>query len=262
MFNKLFFILIMPSIIFAESTIPVYSITGNSPLLDQNLTTFLEQWRCDTITPIRNNTYCNIIVNADPNHKKIALTFDDSPDENVTAEILDVLKRYNVKAAFFMVANSMQEENATVVQRADHEGHLVLSHSYSHTRLTTLDENHIAKEIDDSARRIEELIGKYPILMRPPYGSINLDVVNTLNRNGYTAVLWSLDSLDWAIQNESAIADNVISHIRPGEIILMHSGRGNPATPKALPRIIESLSSAGYYFERLDDLLSLKAYRE
>lgn len=258
-FLILFFVLI--SLLRGSDFSPIYEIRGASPLLDTNLSCFLQEWRTNTLTPIQNGNYCNVIINADPNQKKIALTFDDSPDENVTSEVLDVLKRYNIKAAFFMVANSMQEINATVVRRADHEGHLVLSHSFSHTRLTTLDNDHISKELDDSAHRIEELTGKYPILMRPPYGSINTEVVNTINQNGFTAILWSLDSLDWAIQNESAIAENVISNIRPGEIILMHSGRGNPSTPKALPKIIESLSSAGYYFERLDTLLSIKPHR-
>jgi len=240
---------------------PVYSIQGSSALLDTNLTRYLEQWRTQTITPIQNKSYCNVVVNADPHCKKIALTFDDSPDENVTVEVLDVLKHYNVKAAFFMVAKSMQEKNATIVQRADSEGHLVLSHTFTHARLTTLDTEKIADELDHSARQIQSLTGKYPLLMRPPYGSINTDVINTINEKGYTAILWSLDSLDWALQDDSEIANNVISNIRPGEIILMHSGRSNHSTPKALPKIIESLTSSGFIFERLDTLLSLKSYR-
>ncbi|OHD87925.1 MAG: hypothetical protein A3J39_09800 [Sulfuricurvum sp. RIFCSPHIGHO2_12_FULL_44_8] len=108
---------------------------------------------------------------------------------------------------------------------------------------------------------IVNITGKHPLLFRPPYGSINQEVMDTINDQGYTTILWSLDSLDWALQDKDAITENVITHVQNGDIILMHSSRANHASVEALPGIIEQLQSKGYTFLRLDDMLGIKAYR-
>lgn len=239
---------------------PSYDIVGDSPKLDANLSDFLNQWRINTISSVQNGECTNVVVNGPTASKSVTFTFDDSPDENITFAVLDVLKRYNVKASFFMVGNTMNEINATAVTRASEEGHLVLNHSFSHSRLTKLDCESITHELNTTAKRIHELTGHYPLLMRPPYGSINPEVANTINTQGYTTILWSLDSLDWAIKDEEAIAANVIVNVRPGEIILMHAGRSNTATPAALVKIIETLRTQGYSFQRLDEMLGIKPY--
>lgn len=261
--NKLSFFLLLflfHSLLFGD-TRTIYDIRGASPKLDANLTRFLDAWRTDTITPIQNGTYSNVIVNGNPDRKTIALTFDDSPDENVTNEVLDVLQEHNVKATFFMIGSPMADLNATAVQRASGEGHLVLNHSFTHPRLTKLSDEEVFQELNASSSRIEELTGRYPLLIRPPYGSIDASVVQTINSRGFTAVLWSLDSLDWAIKEKDPIIENVLTHIRPGDIVLMHSGRSNHPTAEALPEIIQKLQQEGYSFVTLSELLGIAAYR-
>jgi len=262
MHKSLFFLftLLFHSLLFGD-TYTVYDIRGTSPKLDANLTRFLDAWRTDTVVPIQDGTYTNIIVNGNPNRKAIALTFDDSPDENVTNEVLDVLKEYKVPATFFMIGLPMADLNATAVQRASQEGHQVLNHSFTHSRFTKLTDEEVFQELNASSSRIQELTGHYPLLIRPPYGSINASVVNSINTHGFTAVLWSLDSLDWAIKDKDVIIDNVLTHVRPGDIILMHSGRSNHPTAEALPEIIGKLQDAGYTFETVAQLLDIKAYR-
>jgi peptidoglycan/xylan/chitin deacetylase (PgdA/CDA1 family) len=237
---------------------PIYEIRGESPLLDANLTTFLHKWRTDTITPVQNGVYKNVIVNGDPFRKNIALTFDDSPDENNTCKLLDILKSHNVQGAFFMIGGTMNDGNITVVKRTFDEGHLVLNHTFNHPRLSDLNESEIVYQLSHAAMRMESITGHYPLLMRPPYGSINPLVVDTINAQGMTTVLWSLDSLDWTLKDPDAVVLNVVSHIRNGDIILMHR---NPTSVAALPKVIEQLKSMGYTFLRLDELLGIKAYR-
>ncbi|MDD3598081.1 polysaccharide deacetylase family protein, partial [Sulfuricurvum sp.] len=242
----------------ALSADTVYDIRGASPLLDANMTQFLDKWRFDTITPVQSGVYPNVIVNGDPARTNIALTFDDAPDENNTAHLLDILKSRHIKAAFFMIGTTMEESNATVVKRADAEGHLVLNHTFTHPHLSNLDEHNITDQLDRAATRIEEITGHYPVLYRPPYGSINPLVVRTVNAHGLTTVLWSLDSLDWTLKDPDAVVENVTSHIRNGDIILMHR---NHVSVAALPAVIDRLSKMGYTFLRLDELLGIKAYR-
>lgn len=262
MYKFIFFLftLVFHTLLFADSH-AIYDIRGTSDKLDANLTQFLAAWRDETITPIQNGTYCKVCVNGNPNQKTVALTFDDSPDENVTNEVLDVLKAANIKASFFMIGLPMADINATAVQRASQEGHLILNHSFTHPHFTHLAHEEIIRELNASSSRIQELTGHYPLLTRPPYGSINQSVVNTINTHGFTAVLWSLDSLDWAIKEKDAIIENVTANIRPGDIILMHSGQSNHATAEALPVIIDKLRNDGYTFATIETLLGIKAYR-
>lgn len=256
---KLFFILtfFFHLALFADTGI-IYDIRGNSSLLDANMTQFLENWRTKTITPVQEGNYTNVIVNGSPLNKTIALTFDDAPDENNTYKLLDILKTHNVKAAFFMIGGTMVDSNTTVVQRANDEEHLVLNHTFNHPRLTDLNESAIVSQLDHAATRIETITGHYPLLYRPPYGSINPLVVDAVNAQGQTTVLWSLDSLDWTLKDSDAVVTNVTNNIRNGDIILMHR---NPTSVGSLPRVIEKLTEMGYTFLRLDELLGIKAYR-
>jgi len=251
------FALIFQLFLFADTHV-VYDIRGASPLLDANMTRFLDKWRTDTITPVQNGAYKNVIVNGDPSRKNIALTFDDAPDENNTFKLLDILKSHRVQGAFFMIGGTMRDANATVVKRTFDEGHLVLNHTFNHPRLSDLNESAIVYQLDHAAMRMESITGRYPLLMRPPYGSINPLVIDTINAQGVTPVLWSLDSLDWALKDTNGVILNIVTHIRNGDIILMHR---NPTTVGALPRVIEHLKAMGYTFLRLDELLGIKAYR-
>ncbi len=237
----------------------IYDIRGNSFLLDANMTLFLGHWRTATVTPIQHGTYKNVVVNGDTDTKNIALTFDDAPDENNTYKLLDILKEQNVKAAFFMIGGTMKDDNATVVKRTFDEGHLVLNHSFNHPRMTDLNITAMDAQLERASQRIESITGKYPLLFRPPYGSINPLVVDTINDHNMTTVLWSLDSLDWTLKDPDAVIQNVTSNIRNGDIILMHRNRVSVA---ALPRVIEILKAQGYTFVKLDDMLWLKAYRD
>lgn len=241
---------------------PLFEIRGESPQLDANLTQFLEKWRDETTLPIAEGNYTNIYLHGETEKgKTVALTFDDSPDENNTEKILDILKHYGIKASFFMIASSMEEINATVTKRAFDEEHLILNHSFTHPHFTALSSDQIIQELNAASERIETIIGRYPLLFRPPYGAINRQVLETINAQGYTSLLWSLDSLDWALKDKDAILTNVTAHIHPGDILLMHSSRANMASVEALPKIIETLQSQGYTFQRLDKMLGIQGYR-
>ena len=254
----LFFTLIYQILLFGD-TRTIYDIRGNSWLLDANMTLFLGNWRTSTITPIQHGNYKNVIVNGDSDVKSVALTFDDAPDENNTYKLLDILRDHDVKAAFFMIGGTMQDDNVTVVKLTYDQGHLVLNHSFNHPRLTNLDASDIDLQLTRAAQRIESITGQYPILIRPPYGSINTTVVDRINEQGMTTVLWSLDSLDWTLKDPEAVIQNVTSNIRNGDIILMHRNRVSVA---ALPKVIEILKEKGYTFVKLDEMLGVKAYRE
>lgn len=261
MFKTLLLWICLWAVLGSSGSADEYEIRGHSPQLDVNLSSALLQWREETLRPIREGNYTNIILHGPSGNRQLALTFDDSPDENVTAQVLDILKSYNIKAAFFMIAAPMEEDNETLTKRADEEGHLVLNHTYTHARLTSLSPTEIAKELHAASGKISTITGRYPVLMRPPYGSINPLVVESINTQGFTTVLWSLDSLDWAIKDKDEITRVVTETAQDGDIILLHSGRSNHATALALPQIIDFLRAKGYRFVRLDEMLGVRPYR-
>lgn len=194
-----------------------------------------------------------------PDERRVALTFDDGPDERITPMIAETLSRYGVKGNFFFVGSKM-EQYPEVVKAVHEAGHLVLGHSYNHDRLTTLAMPDLELNFRQTQTIIRKIIGKEPAMFRPPFGDANENVIRTAYKEGLTTVLWSLDTLDWSQKEEEHIRWNVATYVRNGEIILMHSSPGCIETANALPRMIEDLQSKQIRIVDLAELLQLPAY--
>jgi peptidoglycan-N-acetylglucosamine deacetylase len=190
--------------------------------------------------------------------KKVALTFDDGPDEMYTRQVLDVLKMNKVKATFFVIGRRA-EAHPELIARMIREGHIVGNHSYSHADLTKLSLSSFEKQIEHTQSILKPIIGYSPRLLRPPYGAINEQQVRWAMDHGYLIVNWSVDSLDWKGLNAEKVSGNILSANRPGAIILQHSGGGKgedlSGTVKALPTIIRTLKSQGYDIVTVPELL-------
>ncbi|MFC4618358.1 polysaccharide deacetylase family protein [Camelliibacillus cellulosilyticus] len=127
-----------------------------------------------------------------PTSKKlVALTFDDGPHPGFTPEILDVLKKYNAKATFFVVGNRA-ERYPGVLKREVSEGHEIGNHTYSHTRL-----NHLSNpkawqnEIEKTDTLIQNFQGAHLKLLRPPEGILSEAIINVAVKKHYEIILWS-----------------------------------------------------------------------
>ncbi|MBZ9624197.1 polysaccharide deacetylase family protein [Clostridium sp. FP2] len=217
------------------------------------------KWKNDIVKFAKDNPDV-IFLNGPTKEKIVSLSFDDGPDSKITPKVLDILKKYNVKANFFFIGEGAKA-NPNVVKRAFNEGHLILNHSYTHADLTKLSEQGVTKELNSTDNILYTLIGKKPLIVRPPYGAIDNKVINVFRTNNYKMAIWSLDTFDWSQMEENHIVDTVINNVRPGEIILMHSNYNKIATTEALPQIIEKLQAKGYKIKTISDMLNIKAYR-
>ncbi|MHB8124839.1 MAG: polysaccharide deacetylase family protein [Desulfitobacteriaceae bacterium] len=191
--------------------------------------------------------------------KLIALTFDDGPDES-TEEILDVLKKYNVKATFFVVGKNCLERIDTL-KRISLEGHEVGNHTYTHPKFRAKSCEQISQELEKTSQVIFQTINYFPQYFRPPGGTINLRILEAAKAQHLRIVLWTPeeDSKDWQNPGVATIVRNVTKNAKGGSIILMHDGGGaRKQTIDALPRIIEQLEADGYQFATLSDLLQAK----
>lgn len=185
--------------------------------------------------------------------KVVALTFDDGPDERTTGQLLKILKEHGAKATFFVMGRRAEELPAELAQIAA-DGHEIGNHGFSHKWLTKLADKELAEEISRTEAAIMGVAPK-PSLFRPPGAYYNEKVLSELKSRGYTMVMWSIDTRDWARQDHEAIAGEVAGGIKPGSIILMHDGSYAANTPKAVAAILDRLGKQGYQFVTVSELL-------
>ena len=186
--------------------------------------------------------------------KRIALTFDDGPSAGYTAEILDILREYDVKATFFVIGKNV-EAHPDLLRRTVSEGHEIGNHTYSHPHLKTIDEAKLAKEVARSATILREVAGIRTSLFRPPEGIITPAVTAAAEKGGYRTVLWSIDTMDWALNPAPKIVQTIKREASDGDIVLFHDWvAGDSPTPAALRQIIPWLKDAGFTFVKVSEL--------
>jgi len=180
-------------------------------------------------------------------HAETALTFDDGPSPNITPQILDTLKKYNVTATFFVVADCV-ERHPELLRRIVAEGHQVGIHGNKHTAMILQPGWMLSKRIEECRRAIwAALSEEIPItLFRPPYGYRNVNTHAAARRSKVAMVLWSIDSRDYMLGPPEQVAAKVLKELHPGAVILMHDGKDNTVSPDALEYILLGFENRGY----------------
>jgi peptidoglycan/xylan/chitin deacetylase (PgdA/CDA1 family) len=186
---------------------------------------------------------------------EVALTFDDGPNPPFTAQILNILQRYNVKASFFDVGH-LAHDYPDLVQREVAEGHTVGNHTWDHPHLTTLSTSDITNEINATSDELQKITGTRPTFFRPPYGETDVHTLTAINNLGLTTFIWNNMAYDWLMPAPAVISFRVTSVARNGMIILLHDGGGDRTnTVAALPTIIQTLQARGFSFVTLSQLI-------
>nr|MBQ8252801.1 polysaccharide deacetylase family protein [Lachnospiraceae bacterium] len=181
--------------------------------------------------------------------KKIALTFDDGPNDLYTEPLLDGLKERNVKATFFLIGNEVLEK-PEITRRIAEEGHMIGNHSFYHVDLSKLSEEEARMQIERTNEVIYEVTGQYPQLIRPPFGKLHPRLVCD---PPMAEVLWTIDSRDWELDDVGTVVMNVLPKAEDNAIILMHDASATSVA--AALSIVDSLLKEGYTFVTLDEIL-------
>jgi len=189
--------------------------------------------------------------------KAIALTFDDGPWPYSTLKILEILKKDNIKATFFMVGQPLQEY-PQIAQQVVLDGHAVANHTWSH-RYRRMSPADAAREVEDTEALIYKITGLKPAIFRPPGGIMTNGVVDYAKKHKYFVAMWSSDSNDYSRPSVPRLVRNVMKNAKPGGMVLMHDGGGDRTpTVRALPIIISQLKKRGYKFVTVPELLDLQ----
>lgn len=173
----------------------------------------------------------------------IALTFDDGPHPKITPQVLAMLEKHQVKGTFFVIGASVDTYPELAKQIVD-EGHQIANHTYSHPDLAKLSDSEVLREIQQTQDAIFNATGATPELYRLPYGSGGVRVVRLLKP--LTSIIWNVDSEDWQSKDKELIVEQVLMHLQPQSLLLMHDT--HHATAPALDELIPLLKERGYRF--------------
>ena len=188
--------------------------------------------------------------------KVIYLTFDAGYENGCTEKILDVLKKHDVPAAFFLVGHYI-EKNADLVRRMVAEGHTVGNHTMHHYDMSKLSEKAaFKKELTDLEALYKEVIGSdMPKYYRPPQGIYSEENLQMAKEMGYKTVFWSLAYVDWN-QNDQPTREYALSKLLPrthdGAVVLLHSTSTTNA--EILDELLTQWKEMGYRFAGIGDL--------
>lgn len=212
------------------------------------------------VETVVNNTY-------ERDGKKVAyLTFDDGPSTTVTPKILDTLKKENVKATFFIVGQTLKDDNKDILKRIVTEGNAIANHSYSHDYKKlypgrVIDTNKVMEEYQKTNDKIREVIGPEfdTKVFRFPGGLMSWKgrdgIKAKFKESGINYIDWN--SLSGDAEGKKKTANELLERVKTTTkdhekvVILMHDTYGKEATAEALPQVIQYLKSQGYEFRTI-----------
>ena len=182
---------------------------------------------------------------------RIALTFDDGPNTEITPQVLDILEEHGIVASFFLIADSITPESAKVARRAFDMGCDIENHSRIHGFMNQMTPEQIREEVRYCTEKIVEITGREPAFFRPPYIAVN----QTLHDNVDLTFICGAGCEDWVptVSAQERI-DRILAHAEDGQIVLLHDMPGNVNTVEALKVIIPELKKRGYEFVTISQL--------
>jgi peptidoglycan/xylan/chitin deacetylase (PgdA/CDA1 family) len=191
---------------------------------------------------------------AGPNPKEVALTFDDGPNGDTTARLLDKLAKYNIKATFFLVGKYVLAQ-PELARRIVAQGHAVGNHSMTHPRLLMLGPAATRNEIADAQKAIADTTGVAPKMFRPPFGGRWPYTLGAARQQGLVPVMWNAMGMDWSQKDPALIAARLLgemAHNREqgvGSNLLLHDGShkgigtNRDASLGAVDRVVKAVAS-------------------
>lgn len=209
---------------------------------------------------IGSGVYLKALCRAESAEKVVALTFDDGPDADSTPRVLDLLKRYDVRATFFVVGEQARQ-NPELIHRMVAEGHTVAGHSYYHLPQSTLwSSQRYTEELFRCNDVVARLTGLRMRLYRPPFGVTNPPIARAVKNLGLIPVGWSVRSLDTITKNRDRVVDRVMRGLRGGDVILLHDRL--ESSEELLEKLLTALQAQHYTTATVDELFKIEAYEK
>ncbi len=197
------------------------------------------------------------VCRGDVSRRRVALTFDDGPDNQSTPELLDLLRAERVPVTFFCIGRNVTAQ-PELTARIVREGHLLANHTYSHSNATNFfGVEKLVEEMTRTQSAIRDAAGVTPAFFRPPMGLSNPRVFKAATAVGLRVIGWTARGFDTQCSTPHRIVRRILRGVEPGAIILLHDGKIPAdrllATVKLL---LAKLRERGYECVRLDTILT------
>lgn len=194
------------------------------------------------------------IYRGHPEKKMVALTINVAWGNEYLPNMLETLKKHNVKATFFLEGRWVKENPnlAKMIAEADQE---VGNHSYTHPNMKTISAGMIEEQLTKTNDMIEATTNQQVRWFAPPSGSFRDEVVNLAAKHGMGTIMWTVDTIDWQRPEPSVLLNRVLTKVHPGGIILMHP---TSSTARSLDTMVIQLKKKGYKIGSVSMLLDEK----
>jgi peptidoglycan-N-acetylglucosamine deacetylase len=196
--------------------------------------------------------------------RKLALTYDDGPNDPYTQQLMEVLARHNVRATFFLLGQFVRKR-PEVVREMVAAGHAVGNHTYSHPNLIFVSQAELRQQIEQTNAAIADACGEKPKLFRPPFGGRRPGTFSTAREYEMTPIMWRVTCYDWSAKSNLSIEKKAERQIHGGEVILLHDGghlelgTDRSHTIQATDNLVRRYKDEGYEFVTVPQMLSAAA---
>jgi peptidoglycan/xylan/chitin deacetylase (PgdA/CDA1 family) len=193
----------------------------------------------------------------------VCLTFDDGPDPDLTNDVLELLSRFAMKATFFVIAGKALK-HPSLVKKAYDRGHIIACHDLSHSNLSNLRfASSMFNDITAAQKIIQNIIGKKPLLYRPPMGLANPHLGTALSRLSLFCIGWSRSARDSGNRRINRIR-SIAGLAKPGEVVLIHDCLPKPEYKQEylgqLEKLLEGIKAKGLATIGVDEMFDITAY--
>ncbi|HTW58924.1 MAG TPA: polysaccharide deacetylase family protein [Terriglobales bacterium] len=194
-----------------------------------------------------------------PGTKRLALTYDDGPNDPHTLRLLDVLARHDVHVTFFLIGRYVQER-PDIAREIIKAGHVVGNHTFTHPLLTFKSTAEIRQELSSCRAQLQDAVGEHSEFFRPPFGGRRPAVLRIARELGLIPVMWNVTGYDWNAPPAAVIERKIERQIRGGDVILLHDGchkqmgADRAQTVLATDRLITKYKGEGYKFATIAEM--------
>lgn len=198
--------------------------------------------------------------------KRLALTYDDGPNDPQTWDLLDILNKHGVHATFFLIGRYVRQRPALARAIID-AGHSLGNHTFNHSLLIFKSSKMIRQELSECQAALQDAIGQPCNLFRPPFGGRRPAVFRIAREVGLIPILWNVTGYDWNAPPAEIIERKVRKRVGGGNVILLHDGghkkmgADRSQTILATDHLLAQYKSEGYEFLTIPQMLGLSVTR-